>query len=78
MKWQPIETAPDDRIHIRGVWVFTINLYGKKVPSYFDINVGYIDGAGDFVSADDGDFGWSADAYDWWCEIPMPLPEPPK
>ena len=77
LKWQPIETAPEGDPHIRGMWVFSYRKDGTRYPAYFCANVGYIDEDGDFVSTDgDDDFGWSADDYDWWAPIPLPLPKP--
>ena len=75
-EWQPIETAPDDIMHVRGMWVWTADEEGGKRPSYFCANAGYIDDEGGFVSTDGyDDFGWSADDYEWWCPLPSRLPK---
>lgn len=71
-----MENAPSEEPHTRGMWVFNART-GK--PMYFAANTGYIDERGDFVGMDsDDDFGWSAEDYDYWCLLPMPLPEPPE
>jgi hypothetical protein len=76
MKWDSIDTAPEGEPHLRGMWVYGA-MSGK--PIHFEVNCGYIDDDGAFVSMDGGDdFGWNADDYDFWAPIPLPLPEAVK
>jgi hypothetical protein len=72
MKWQPIETAPNEDclVHLRGVWVYSAT---SKARLYFDICAGYLE-CGDFLSADGEDHGWRPEDYTHW----MPLPAPPQ
>lgn len=73
-EWRDISSAPDEP-HIRGMWVFGAD---DRRPLYFCVNAGYVDDDGAFVSMDGADdFGWSADDYDWWAPLPLPVPEPP-
>jgi len=75
-EWQPIETAPQDEPHIRGMWVFNAQT-GK--PIYFVADAGYVDDDGAFVHLSGyDDHGWGPDAYDWWSPLPLPFPQPPK
>ena len=74
-EWQPIETetAPEEP-HVRGLWVFSAQ---TKKPLYFCADIGYVNDDGVFVCMDGDDvFGWSADDYDWWAPLPLPLPSP--
>lgn len=71
--WQPISTAPNDRIHVRGLWV---RMRRDACPDEMEWRqyVGYIeDETGRFVDPEYGeDFGWEADDYDCWMELPAP------
>lgn len=74
--WQPIETAPEGEPHLRAMWVFDAH---TRMAKYFCVDAGYIDDDGVFVNMDgDDDFGWSADDYEWWAPMSMPLPAPPE
>lgn len=69
VRWRPIETAPREGIHIRGLWVKTLT--GWNWQQF----MGVLDECGDFIEPEgDYNFGWDSDDYTHW----MPLPEPPK
>jgi hypothetical protein len=71
--WQPIETAPEEGWHFRGIWVSNI----KTGKSWFETHWGFIhDETGEFVNDDGEDFGWSAEDYTHW--FPCELPQPPE
>lgn len=72
MDWQPIETAPDEVVHIRGLWVYRASTFERL---YWQADIGFVNDDGEFVGVGHtGDFGWRADDYTHW----MPLPEPPE
>lgn len=73
--WQPIKTAPDDRVHIRGLWVHN----HKTGVTRWDQYLGYVDeDTGCFIGIDGDHYGWSLEDYDMWHEAPTPpsLPDP--
>lgn len=63
--WQPLATAPDDRPHIRGLWVYT----PEGEVSHFECFAGSVDGYY-FRDEYDNDTGWPAADFDYWCELP--------
>jgi hypothetical protein len=73
--WQPIETAPKDEVHIRGLYanhrVSTNPDVYKKIWEYDE---GYVDSDGDFVDRDGEPTGWAALDYTYW----RPSLDPPK
>lgn len=71
MEWQPIETAPNDVIHVRGMWVHSAH---TGLPIYWTADAGYPDDEGDFIYTCGEPTGWRSDDYTHW----MPLPDPPK
>ena len=73
MNWQPIETAPTDRVHIRGLWVHN----NRSEKTWFAQFIGLInEESGDFVDVDHGqDFGWDAADFTHWSEL-LPPPTP--
>lgn len=71
MEWQPIETAPKDGLHVRGLWVHC-GYTGESL--YWRADCGLVSDDGDFVCVSGDDFGWCASDYSHW----MPLPEPPS
>lgn len=74
MNWKPLETFTDEiGLHVRALWVYSAAT-GK--PIYFSADCGYLNDDGVFVnSCGEDDFGWQADDYDWWCEVPQSDPE---
>jgi hypothetical protein len=72
--WHPIATAPEDGIHIRGLWVTNKFRDGTTAREWRQY-VGLIeDETGRFVDPEYmEDFGWEAGHFDAW----MSLPEPP-
>ena len=71
-RWQDISTAPDDRPHIRGLWVYT----PEGAISHFECHAGTVDGYY-FRDEYDNETGWPAADYDVWCDLP-PQPGEPK
>lgn len=71
VQWQSIETAPNDRPHIRGLWVTD-----KKTGSIaWEQCFGQVDDeTGEFVTLDGDYTGWADGDWTHW----LPLPEPPK
>lgn len=67
--WQPIETAPTDVPHIRGLWVYRAKT-GERL--YWQTDAGVVE-HGDFILSDGDGSGWMASDYTHW----MPLSEPP-
>lgn len=78
-EWQPIESAPTEEgvLHLRGLWVHTLNNQGKSVPVYFQVDCGVLNENEEFVSMSGDDFGWSADDYDWWMPVTQSVPPTP-
>jgi hypothetical protein len=74
MEWfkvdDPDNPAPDDCLHIRGLWVHSAET-GKRL--YWTANCGFLSDDGDFLYCDGDDPGWRAEDYTHW----MPLPAPP-
>lgn len=70
-KWKPIETAPDDVAHVRGLWVYSAE---TKEPMYWQADCGCVSIDGDFIGSNGDNFGWQAGDYTHW----TPLPEPPS
>jgi hypothetical protein len=70
--WLPIESAPSDRTHIRGLWV-TSKRDGKPDRKHWCSFVGFVDDSGRFVDPDYlEDFGWEAHDYEAWHALPAP------
>lgn len=68
MHWRKdMENAPTGRPHLRGTWV--VNSITRE-PSHFEANSGYVNHSGNFVNFSGEDFGWPADLYSFWCELP--------
>jgi hypothetical protein len=70
-EWQPIETAPNHVLHVRGVWV---NSAATGNRLYFEANAGYIDEGGYFITSSGDECGWMPEDFTHW----MPLPEAPQ
>ena len=70
-EWQPIETAPINGNHQRGMWVYS---HATGEPIYWTADYGYVDSDGDFCYAGGDQTGWRAEDYTHW----MPLPKPPE
>ena len=67
-EWQPIETAPKDAAHVRGLWV-----HSRRGGHYWESIAGHIcPDTGDFLDHD-GNAPWRAEDYTHW----QPLPPPP-
>ena len=65
--WQPIETAPDDIQHIRGLW----SVYNKTGEKFWNSYLGYVDDeTGEFGGEYGEDFGWSNDDFTHWMHRP--------
>lgn len=79
MPWRSIETAPDDQLHVRGLWVGSYDRNGQWRAHTFQMSVGFIDDeTGEWRDVNGDDTGWSADDYTHWCAIPLPLPNTPE
>lgn len=66
--WQPIETAPKDGLHVRGVVVCSAN----GIPLHFECHTGYVDEDGDFIDTAGDWHGWSAGDYTHWHPLEVP------
>jgi len=76
-EWKSIETAPDnpEELHYRGLWVWTTNYEGKRIPCYFQSSLGYVsDEDGSWVQSDMDYCGWDIEDFTHWHECPK-LPE---
>lgn len=72
--WLPIESAPVEGLHIRGLWIHSLK-DGRLNDKSWRAFVGYMNEAGRFVDPEYGeDFGWEDDDYEAWHALP-PAPE---
>ena len=74
--WLPIESAPKDDVHVRGMWVHGPGKHGTHDPLYFAQHVGHVDDAGYFVDDAGNEYGWRPEHYTHW--TPFIVPQPPK
>lgn len=73
--WQPIETAPTDVEHVRGLHVYSPN--GSLVGFFYW--AGYVDDeSGRFYDCEGQHVGWESEDFTHWAELPAVSPEPPK
>lgn len=67
--WQPIETAPTDVFHVRGLWVHDKD----GAPLYFETDAGFVDDDGHcFIDSAGNVYGWAAYQYTHWHPLDVP------